>query len=83
LKVAAWFTDDGTVVFANDPPAVGPSAIKAGVGRFMSSIRGMRHEFVNLWGGRRHDGVRSARDVYDEERRHRRHPSGDIPRAAW
>jgi ketosteroid isomerase-like protein len=48
-KVAAWFTDDGTVVFANYPPAVGRSAIEAAVGGFMSSIRGMRHEFVNVW----------------------------------
>jgi ketosteroid isomerase-like protein len=48
-KVAAWFTDDGTVWFANHPPAVGPGAIKAAVGGFMSSIRGMRHEFVNVW----------------------------------
>ena len=48
-KVAAWFTDDGTVVFANHPPAVGRSAIEAAVGGFMSSIRGMRHEFVNVW----------------------------------
>ena len=48
-KVAAWFTDDGTVVFANHPPAVGRSAIQAAVGRFMSSIRGMRHEFGNVW----------------------------------
>ena len=48
-KVAAWFTDDGTVVFANHPPAVGRSAIEAAVGAFMSSIRGMRHEFSNVW----------------------------------
>jgi ketosteroid isomerase-like protein len=48
-KVAAWFTDDGTVVFANHPPAVGRSAIKEAVGAFMSSIRGMRHEFSNVW----------------------------------
>ena len=48
-KVAAWFTDDGTVVFANHPPVVGRSAIKAALGDFMSSIRGMRHEFGNVW----------------------------------
>lgn len=48
-KVAAWFTDDGTVVFANHPPAVGRSAIKAAVGGFMSSIRGMKHDFRNVW----------------------------------
>ena len=48
-KVAAWFTDDGTVVFANHPPAVGRSAITAALGGFMSSIRGMKHEFRNVW----------------------------------
>jgi len=48
-KVAAWFTDDGTVAFANHPPAVGRSAITAALGGFMSSIRGMRHEFRNVW----------------------------------
>jgi ketosteroid isomerase-like protein len=48
-KVAAWFTDDATVVFANHPPAVGPSAIRAALGGFMSSIRGMKHEFRNVW----------------------------------
>jgi ketosteroid isomerase-like protein len=48
-KVAAWFTDDGTVVFANHPPVVGRSAIKTALGGFMSSIRGMKHEFRNVW----------------------------------
>jgi ketosteroid isomerase-like protein len=48
-KVAAWFTDDGTVVFANHPPAVGRSAIRTALGGFMSSIRGMKHEFRNVW----------------------------------
>jgi ketosteroid isomerase-like protein len=48
-KVATWFTDDGTVVFANHPPAVGRSAIKTALGGFMSSIRGMRHEFRDVW----------------------------------
>jgi ketosteroid isomerase-like protein len=48
-KVAAWFTDDGTVMFANHPPAVGRSAITAALGEFMSSIRGMKHEFLNVW----------------------------------
>jgi ketosteroid isomerase-like protein len=48
-KVAAWFTDDGTVMFANHPPAVGRSAIRTALGGFMSSIRGMKHEFRNVW----------------------------------
>ena len=48
-KVAAWFTDDGTVVFANHPPVVGRSAIKTALGGFMSSIRGMKHEFRKVW----------------------------------
>jgi ketosteroid isomerase-like protein len=48
-RVAAWFTDDGMVIFANHPPVVGRSAIKTALGGFMSSIRGMKHEFRNVW----------------------------------
>jgi hypothetical protein len=37
------------VVFANFPPAEGPDQIAAAIAEFWSSIRGLKHEFINRW----------------------------------
>ena len=42
-------SDDATVVFGNNPPAVGKEAIRAAIGGFWSMIGGLRHERRNLW----------------------------------
>ena len=42
-------SDDATVVFGNNPPAVGKKAIRAAIGGFWSMIGGLRHERRNLW----------------------------------
>jgi ketosteroid isomerase-like protein len=45
----ARHTDDASVVFANNPPAVGKPAIRDAIGGFWSVIGGLRHERKNLW----------------------------------
>ena len=42
-------SDDASVVFGNNPPAVGKEAIGAAIGGFWSMIGGLRHERRNLW----------------------------------
>jgi ketosteroid isomerase-like protein len=42
-------SDDASVVFGNNPPAVGKEAIRAAIGGFWSMIGGLRHERRNLW----------------------------------
>ena len=46
---AEWFTDDGRVVFGNNPAAVGPAAIEAAVAGFFSILDGMSHRLVGVW----------------------------------
>ena len=48
-EVLAHFAADGAVVFANNPPAVGPQAIGEALGSFWSLISSMRHELHNRW----------------------------------
>ena len=42
-------SDDATVTFGNNPPAVGKDAIREAIGGFWSMIGGLRHERRNLW----------------------------------
>jgi hypothetical protein len=37
------------VIFANFPPAEGPDQIAAAIGEFWSSLRGLKHKFINRW----------------------------------
>ncbi|MGI5132942.1 nuclear transport factor 2 family protein [Pseudonocardia sp. CA-107938] len=48
-EYVARHTSDATVVFANNPPAVGRAAIKEAIGGFFSLIGGLRHEVRNRW----------------------------------
>lgn len=43
------FSDDGVVIFGNNPPAVGKEAIGEAIGGLWSVISGLRHEKRNLW----------------------------------
>jgi hypothetical protein len=47
---AAFFADTDRLVFGNGEPMTGPGAITAGVAGFFTTIKGLRHEFVNEWG---------------------------------
>ncbi len=42
-------TQDAEVVFGNNPPAVGRTAIAEAIGGFWSLIGGLRHERRHLW----------------------------------
>ena len=44
-----FFSDTGRFVFGNGEPLVGHDAIADGVGRFLDTIGGLRHEVVNEW----------------------------------
>ncbi|WP_236796070.1 nuclear transport factor 2 family protein [Amycolatopsis sp. GM8] len=48
-EYVARHTDDATVIFANNPPAVGKAAIGEAIGGFWSMIGGLRHERRNVW----------------------------------
>ena len=37
------------VIFANFPPAEGPDQIAGAIGEFWSSLRGLKHKFINRW----------------------------------
>lgn len=43
------FTDDGKVIFGNNPPAVGRAQIGAAIGGLWSAINGLKHRFKNVW----------------------------------
>ncbi|HEY4238364.1 MAG TPA: AtaL-like protein [Kofleriaceae bacterium] len=43
------FTDDGRVVFGNNPPALGKDQIGGAIGGLWGAIDGLRHRFVNVW----------------------------------
>lgn len=45
----AMHADKARVFFANFPPAEGPDQIAGAIGQFWSTIRGMKHSFVNRW----------------------------------
>jgi ketosteroid isomerase-like protein len=45
----AHFTDDGRVVFGNNPPAIGKEQIGGAIGGLWSAIDGLRHRFINVW----------------------------------
>ncbi|MTD56886.1 nuclear transport factor 2 family protein [Amycolatopsis pithecellobii] len=45
----ARHTEDAVVVFGNNPPAVGKTAIGEAIGGFWSIIGGLRHERIHLW----------------------------------
>ncbi len=44
----AGLTDNCTVSFANHPPAEGKAQVRAAIGAFWSSIKGLRHNFDNI-----------------------------------
>lgn len=55
-RFAEIFAPDGTMVFANGDPMVGPDAIVAGVGGFFSTIDGLSHRILHEW----HEGDASV-----------------------
>ena len=44
-----WYADDARFRFANNPPAVGHAAIRAGLEPFYALITAMRHERTGAW----------------------------------
>jgi ketosteroid isomerase-like protein len=46
---AELFAPDGTLVFGNGDPMVGPAAIESGVAGFFGTIKGLRHRIVDEW----------------------------------
>jgi ketosteroid isomerase-like protein len=45
----AHFTDDGRVIFGNNPPAIGKDQIGGAIGGLWGAIDGLRHRFINVW----------------------------------
>ncbi|QJY47734.1 AtaL-like protein [Pseudonocardia broussonetiae] len=65
-RFAEIFAPDGTMVFANGDPMVGPDAIVAGVGGFFSTIDGLSHRILHEW----HEGdasVAQLETTYDRK----------------
>jgi hypothetical protein len=48
-RFKALHGDKARVFFANFPPAEGPDQIAGAIGQFWSTVRGMKHHFVNRW----------------------------------
>ena len=48
-ELVAWYTDDGSFRFANQPPAKGKAAIAAALRQFYGTIRSMHHEKTGSW----------------------------------
>jgi ketosteroid isomerase-like protein len=62
----ARHTDDVTVVFGNNPPAVGKDQVGQAIGGFWELIDGMRHNFVNVY---EDDGATILQAEIDYERK--------------
>lgn len=65
-RFAEIFAAEGTMVFANGDPMVGPAAVEQGVGGFFSTINGLSHRLLAEW----HDGgasVAQLETTYDRQ----------------
>ena len=64
VALSKFFHGTGRLVFGNSDPLVGPDAIAEGVGRFFTTIAGLRHHVLNEWvtGG---DTVVELKVTYD------------------
>ena len=47
--IAAFFAEDGRVVFGNGQPVVGIDEIRTGLTAFYATIAGLHHEIVTEW----------------------------------
>ena len=48
-EYSTHFTDDGQVIFGNQPPISGREAVRQGMGQFYAGLNSMHHEIANLW----------------------------------
>src|SRR5213593_2178487 len=46
---ASIFAEDGRMTFGNMPPLVGRETVERGTADFYKTIKGLRHEFVEVW----------------------------------
>jgi ketosteroid isomerase-like protein len=66
VRFAALFAPDGTMVFGNSEPMVGPAAIEDGIRGFFGTIDGLSHRLVGEW----HEGgtsVAQLETTYDRK----------------
>ena len=48
-EFVTWYNDDGSFMFANNPPAKGKEAVSAALGQFYALIDSMHHEKTGIW----------------------------------
>ena len=48
-EYSTHFTEDGQVIFGNDPPIKGKENIHQGITKFYNGLESMHHHIANLW----------------------------------
>jgi ketosteroid isomerase-like protein len=49
VEYASYFTQDGQVIFGNQPPITGKADIQKAMQAFYDSLSAMHHQIENLW----------------------------------